>query len=469
MLFPEYSLEQFSQVNSMKKRLFLFLLVFLLSGILFSREQKADGDWWIKSYGEIHWQEDMQVLQAQKIFNYLWNAMQPTTLEVPRLIVLPASSEKWLDSWAFSLADGSVILTRGILDLAFESEDAGDSRLAFILSHELAHLSNRDHDSVGQSVLFHSRLSEFSSRKISKIEFEADRYGLFLMTMAGYDPKEILRPDQESFLVEYAEKVRQRIRSIDHTETPLNEELKRRTHQLKQRLISFANELSFFKNGVQSYFKSDYKNAEKNFKQFKKAFEGREVLNNLSLSQYQLARQKTSGCAEDHLSFFLATELDLETRADKLRMKQIVIPDESRICKKDAEFRKLINQARMNLDSSVAKDPEYLPAQINRLALNIFVKNYQTAIREADRLYKQGIRNSKLMNNMAVALYLTATEANKDRAVRMLEKIPANSSVQTGMSVNLQLMGGGVHKSESEFHDIDPAAIQEILRKKSHK
>ena len=105
---------------------------------------------------------------------------------------------------AFAMPGGYILVSKGLLKM-LESED----ELAFVLAHELAHVSRRHH----YQIVLRQRLAEQASRDlqsagqgddIAKLastsgqiyargldkgaEFEADRLGLELMTRAGYDP-----------------------------------------------------------------------------------------------------------------------------------------------------------------------------------------------------------------------------------------------------------------------------------------
>lgn len=105
---------------------------------------------------------------------------------------------------AFAMPGGYILVSKGLLKI-LESED----ELAFVLAHEIAHVSRRHH----YQVVLRQRLAEQASRdlqsavqrdEVAKLasasaqvyargldkgaEFEADRLGVEIMTRAGYDP-----------------------------------------------------------------------------------------------------------------------------------------------------------------------------------------------------------------------------------------------------------------------------------------
>lgn len=105
---------------------------------------------------------------------------------------------------AFAMPGGFILVSTGLLKL-LENED----ELAFVLAHEIAHVSRKHH----YQVVLRQRLAEQASKglqgvvnsdEISKLasasgqiyargldkgaEFEADRLGVEIITRAGYDP-----------------------------------------------------------------------------------------------------------------------------------------------------------------------------------------------------------------------------------------------------------------------------------------
>ena len=105
---------------------------------------------------------------------------------------------------AFAMPGGYILVSTGLLKI-LESED----ELAFVLAHEIAHVSRRHH----YQIVLRQRLAEQASRELQSAvvgddmaklasasgqiyargldkgaEFEADRLGVEIMTRAGYDP-----------------------------------------------------------------------------------------------------------------------------------------------------------------------------------------------------------------------------------------------------------------------------------------
>jgi predicted Zn-dependent protease len=89
---------------------------------------------------------------------------------------------------AFCLPGGKIVVYTGILPVA-----ENDDQLATVLSHEIAHaLAHHSNERVARQQS--GRLNLLLNKKFDRQqESEADHIGIFLMTFAGYDPKEAVR------------------------------------------------------------------------------------------------------------------------------------------------------------------------------------------------------------------------------------------------------------------------------------
>jgi len=435
------------------------VLLFVSNTLFAANDSKRDGEWWIKSYGQITADKDNQVARAEMVFQTLWTAMRPTSLKQPVLIVVPRSSEKWLESWAITLSDGSVILVRSLLDLVLKnSEDQkqiSESRLAFILAHELAHLIHHDHQKLGPTMLFSSGENESVAKETREAEFRADRTGLFLMTTAGYNPGEILVREDDSFFSDYESRVRDRICAIGKRNQSLRySESGQRAEQLRKRLLGFVKELKIFHRAVKAYQDKEYQAAAENFAAFSKIFPSREVLNNLGLCYYQQARLRLAGCQEPTYDFALATYLETETRAEKLISGQITTRIEDRTdlnCKKDDITRELLNKARHQFELAEEKDAGYLPARLNKSALLITSSEYKKAAEECDAVLLMDEKYAGAVNNKAVALYLQQPDSPKETTIALWKKVPASNMYYQAALRNIDT---------AQSSDLDPGGIK---------
>jgi tetratricopeptide (TPR) repeat protein len=434
-------------------------------------DYKADGDWWRRVYGEVSASDNPSVLRAEMIFLKLWQTAQPVDIRPPRLIVISDKAEKWLDSWALTVADGTIVLVESVLDLAFDIDisQISNSRLAFVIAHELAHLAHKDHQRFGTPLLFQTLYSDQEMNKAHQAEIEADRYGIFLITMAGYDPKSILKSDQKSFFHEYESKVRKKIRSVGEPDEQKQHPLvQRRVQSLRERLENFTEELNLFFKGVELYHQGDFKKAEKQFEKFSQIFSSREVVNNLGLSFYQQAFKEIIGCHELHFKLQSATWLEAKTLGEKLKpvkISDLISEEEARICRPDDKFLWLVESAVSNFELAIKKDPSYWPARLNLSACMTIMGEYQAAIKQDDSILEFDKDNDFAIHNKAIVLYLSNTAKNKDHTVKLLKRLSNDSKVHELALQNLEYVEGKARKQTVEQISSDSILEPKILNK----
>jgi predicted Zn-dependent protease len=464
-----------SAANIIKQVRIFLLISFSVLGpswsLVAADDYKADGDWWRRVYGEVPTSDNQSVLKAEMIFFKLWQAAQPAAIQHPRLIVISRKAEKWLDSWALTLADGSIVLVESVLDLAFDNSinnsQNSSSRLAFIIAHELAHLVQKDHQRFGTPLLFQTFSSNQEISKAYQAEIEADRYGIFLMTMAGYDPKNVLKPDQKSFFDEYESKVRQKIRSVgEFNDRKQHPRVKHRVLSLRKRLVNFNEELNHFLSGVDLYRQGDFKKAEEQFESFSKVFSSREVVNNLGLSRYQQAVVKTMGCKQPRFKLLPATWLEIKTLGEKLKLlniTELISEEQAQTCNPDEEFLRLIESARSEFELAFKKDSSFWPARLNLSACMIIKGNYQPAIKQVDSILKLDKENEFAVHNKTVALYLSDTAKYKEEAVKLMRRLSNDSKVYELALQNLAYIEGKSRKPSIDRISTDSLMDSQIL------
>jgi tetratricopeptide (TPR) repeat protein len=338
---------------------------------------KGDHRWWLAHYGQVTAAENPAIKRAMRVFDRVWSAAQPVDITRPRLLFLPSSSEKWLDSWALALADGSILIVESLLPLVYDNDHPldtlGDTRMAFILSHELAHLIRHDHERIGDPQFFGA--GSDPTEHVRQVEMDADYHGLFLLTMAGYQPQRVLNR-QTPFFEHYAARVAEQIATVGRDPSSARQpERRERVDGLFTRLHRFAGELVHFRNGVDAYTVGDYSAAEKHFRSFLDTYPGREVFNNLGLSLYQQARTHLSACGEPRYQLSPTTVLVKDTDARRLVPKtigRIEIRADTR-CRPNLA-RPLLTESRRYLETAAAKDPTFQPARINLEALSLIEK-----------------------------------------------------------------------------------------------
>lgn len=426
------------------RRLFIVLLIIAVSVIenAFSadiQEMKHNGSWWVENYGVISAEEDQLVIRAEDVFERVSMASDKTGSRAPRLLVVRSEGYPW----AIALKDGSIILTHGALKICYSggvTEEAGDSRLAFMLGHELAHLSNNDfwHAFAFTAVEEHIKRKEVkdelklqleqtgdisadapeSDKFVRTKELQADAYGIISMAIAGYDPYAIVTSDDnKDFFEDWISQTADAAAYDD----PRHPGPDMRSEFLRSQLAAVVEIIDYFTFGVNLYQLGRYSDAILLFGAFSEYFPGREVFNNMGLCHYQLAMKFLSSSNEKVFSRFkLSTVSDTETLAVKLR------GDRYRYSLKDRIFLQHINASIRYLNLAIDKDPTYLPGRINLTSSLIMAGRYTNAIGMADDALEIGPDNPEVLNNKAVALYLFGTVNNidtTDNAIRILKEI----------------------------------------------
>lgn len=445
----------------------------LLSETVARERDKLKGEWWIRAYGRVLPSEDPEVEHAEAVFKKLCRTLQPEMDQSLRLIVVPDSAEKWMDSWALSLVDGSVIVVRKLL--AFSSGEGTlnrkttDARLSFILGHELAHLVHKDHQRLGPALVFRNLEDPNRHKETREAEHRADLTGLFLMTMAGMEPQAILESSHLDFFLQYEAKIRDTIRSIKREAgSEAYPEVRQRSRELKARVVAFTEKIKLFHSGVLAFENRRYQAAEKAFNQFLRFFPSREVYNNLGLTKLEIARERTRDCLDPVHGFFLSTRLSYTTRAEKLITAEPVTPiTEAVQCHRDDVYRRLLNEAEAFLNLAHQKDMSYFPAVLNLSALSLLKGEYQKAIR-----YGQMLRNTEsykvdILNNKAVGLYCSDAKNGRSKAQDLWNQIPENAMNYNRILNNIRFAGKAEKGSVGNKSSMNPLAeVQPGLQKK---
>ncbi len=421
----------------MKKIFFVLFIIFLLTDTDTYSSEMQDKlhhrSWWIEKYGVVDKGYDLLAARAEMIFQRVSMASDKTGKCIPRLLIIKGGGRPWVTS----IRDGSVILTHGALRVCYKgvSKENGDSRLAFVLGHELAHLSKDEYwhafafaDLDGKEISKEledqleeirdiSRDKSVADEMFKEKELQADSYGMISMASAGYDPGAIIDNDNINFFEDWIAQTKRNI-TYEDSQHP---DPKVRAEFLRLRLDDVVKLLDCFTFGVTLYQIGRYEDAILLFDTFREQFPGREVFSNLGLSHYQLAMRTLSLCDADlPRRFKLSTYLDYVTYA--VKFKGLGESD----CFKDKVFLKHIKKAIEYLELAVGKDHTYLPARINLSSALIMAGEYSRAMSVTDEVLGIDRENSEALNNKAVALYLFGLSSNVDtvdNAIEIMRKV----------------------------------------------
>src|SRR5262245_55960074 len=166
---------------------FPLVAAFLASASWGLCNEKDHASWWIQNYGLADPATTNFMSRAEVVFPRVAAAADKRANRLPTLVVLNAKGSPF----AMALPDGSVLVTKGALQICYEGQplDLGDSRLAFVLGHELAHLGNDDfwHAQAFEALEQHTSHDPSDGElqaEAKQREFHADAYGMLYMTIA---------------------------------------------------------------------------------------------------------------------------------------------------------------------------------------------------------------------------------------------------------------------------------------------
>ena len=260
--------------------------------------ERSNASFYIDTYGRIDPATDSRVKKAHEIFDRLKQVAGPGVLS-SRLVVIDAESKPW----AIALSDGNIILSRGALDIVYSGQQADqpESWLAFVLGHELAHITA---DDLWQQHVFASlsanltagrqslldvqqglQNSVFDSQQWRERELQADELGYVFAALAGFEVERIFADNlQQDFLSLWDERT-QAVGDTHYSATIRNEFMRVRLKGAEQRIDQF-------KLGLMMAYDGRYSDALTVFEDFYQYFPSHSALANLGFVHLQQARRE---------------------------------------------------------------------------------------------------------------------------------------------------------------------------------
>ncbi len=414
------------------------LLALLLAAPAAATDSARDrASWWIKEYGPLTADKEL-VARATAVFLRVASAADKSGNRLPKLLLINAAGAAADDPWALSLPDGSVVVTRRALELTLGRKPSaeGDTRLAFVLGHELAHLAKDDFwhasafsavakyggkrqsgahlpgVSAGQSTL---GLLQPTPRDLQSAELQADAYGMFYASWAGYSPQTLLtQPD--TFFDQWA-------RSTGLAADVAHPSASVRADFLRTQLAQVADDLDFFHFGVRLLELGRYDDALLLLERFQDRFASREVFTNLGLVHHQMALRELARCdGQVAMRFALPVEADPVTLAERSRLRG---GDPADVCRESPAFQEHFTAARRLLELARDRDPTYLPARVDLIATLLLGGRNAEAIVVSEEALKLDPDASALLNGRALGVYLFGQESRletTDSALGLLDQ-----------------------------------------------
>ncbi len=414
----------------MKKIYFLFLVVFIAGHL--QGQGKNYTQWWLYNYGDYGKAagvKDPKVRRAFEVFQRLTAVADKTGGRIPRLYIInPGGAGK---PRAMAIPDGGIIIDTAALDLCYSGtqEKEGDSRMAFILGHELAHLANRDflHQEAFLDLESHpdTRVREelrpyFEKpgdekeqlRNHKKRELLADRQGAVYAAMAGYRVSPLFAPSND-FLSRWARRIGERYYYQDTGGHPAME---KRVEFIRSNLSTVIRHIELFRAGVLLLQKGAYHDGIAAFREFAKVYPAREVLNDTGACYLHLALKLIRGNFPGVYSRFrLSTAIHDKSSAGKLTFRA------GGDVLKNKHIARYLEKALHYFRSAARRDKLDAPCRYNLAAALILSRKYAAAQAVCNTVLEGRPRDAKALNNLAVALYYYGKEMDIDTAPKALQ------------------------------------------------
>ncbi len=375
--------------------------------------QQNSSPYWVNLYGALSEADHPLVSRIQEVFQRVLNAADKRGNRIPNLIILREIE----NPWAFCLKDGSVLLSQRAAEFCYQDvkKSVGDARMAFVLGHELAHLSSDDFwgteafqtlanfgpenpvtdtESVARvrDILFKSKDPAIRKAK----ELKADAYGLLYASIAGYSPQHIVDTEGKNFFQHWTDQITKQIAYSEDA----HPEPKARATLLLSKMNAVKEQVYLFQMGVRLYQLGRYEDALDFMEVFQEEFPCREVFSNIGLIYYQKAMKELAECDRNRAYRFRpSVVLDTETRAETFLRK----------CGEDL-FRKSVRYFR----HACKQDTLYATARVNLSAALILSEKHSEALSVLDVALKIQKDDPRAMNNRAIAMYLLGPSIQTD-------------------------------------------------------
>jgi len=375
----------------------ILLWLIILPVNTLANDNKNNLQYYLKHYGGYADSQDKLVRRVSKVFERVSSVADKRHYRLPQLAVIKGFDDP-REPLVFALPDGSVVLFKRALDLIYKdvSPEYGDTRAAFVLGHELAHLANdgfwhREFLTLAEgSPVLQELVESYRNNNGKEKESKSDDRGFIYAAMAGYPVNKLVGEEQNFF--KYWEQ--QTFRTANETH-PQPEE---RAAALEKRLKELLDILPYFHFGVRLSHFGRCDKAVDFLKEFLKHFPAREVYNSLGICELQQAR-KSLGKKADH--YWLPTMLDIVTRLET-QFTILSVPNKDESEKKANEF---LTRAKKYFKLALEMDSFYVPAYINLASTRLYLDEIYEARAAIEKAYKLAPKNLDIQCLRTIILY----------------------------------------------------------------
>ena len=419
---------------------FMFFQLQATAAVLPNTKERID--YWRNNFTELSAKDDARVEVARSVFKRVLQAAGNRHGVHPRLHVL--AQDPLNISLPISIPDGWIIISKSVLDMCYQQKQGAEDKLAFILSHEVAHLLEDDfwHISFFNAVDTSKKrgttdpsiLNELinivgSVDKIAAKELRADENGILFTSMAGFDVNQIISKDLNKNFFRQWEALLDvnRISNKNNVrKSNVHPSTEQRTAAVLARLQQISDQAELFQLGLIFYQAGKFDLAVNAFNEFLRYYPGREVHHNLASSYHQLALQyftqsrNKSSRAKDRLEFKYSIAVDVHSRASQMTFRGTD--------KENDLYKETISNAISYYQAAIKQDSNYLLSYQNLGSAYILNGEPFKAI----AILKDGLEIAKqdtvTLNLLGVAFYFAENSKKALEYLHLAQKLDINYS-----------------------------------------
>ena len=353
-------------------------------------------------------------LPAQNLLDQLYAAGGDFRWEKPDLQIISTSN----CIASFRPRTNVIVLEEKAIGIARSFGQDSLNVLAAVLGHELTHFYQNRGSRQGQATNFLAYAGEESAEYAK--EKEADLNGVFTAFLAGYKRVKDILPNM-------LEEIYRAYGLDDKTLSnypPL--EIRKRSAMEVQRQADTL--LHVFKAANYLTAAGDYEKALSCYNYLLRFYDGAEALSNagtlLALQSLRVGGKKAT-------PFSYPLEIDVYSRLSEARAEPLT-PDE------ESQRQALLQRSKGFFDQALEKMPEYRPALINSICVDIISGRGGETLERADQ-YRHilGEETKKLLE--ALSLLHSARDGQKERGAALLEALQNSGDEQVKLQSRLNL------------------------------
>lgn len=378
------------RVNSRAVLGWLVLALNLMVASSHANAASLSTDDYINTLGQITAVQDTNVLRAQAVFRRLTQVTDRISGSHIRLVVVDSDTRPW----AIAVPDGGIILSKGALAFCYKDDpDMGDTRLAFVLGHELSHLTagdfwhqnvqlefanrpdDKDVDRIRETlaraagVSSDADVNDFLVR-LRERELVADDSGFLIAAIAGYDVSLLVEDAPANFLHQWIEETGS-YSEISHFSAS------ERTAFLRQRLLRLRGRSLLFDVAVRLGFSGFTSEAIRLLHEFEQDFPSKQVFNNLGYFYLNSAIEAMPESIGTKWWFPVIATMDVPIGIQSRSIGGI-----------GERATNYLEKARRYLQLAVQADANYITALLNLASTEYFLNNPHAARAHIENVLK---------------------------------------------------------------------------------